>query len=78
MRGTKKGIDTALEDKELEKSNPYNPFYKRELWEAYSKGLKDGFVQGVKQREQQRTYQQLKELSDISITRKNKGLSLER
>jgi hypothetical protein len=63
--GYKRGIDIALANKELTKMNPYSLFYNRSCWEGYGKGLKDGFLQGVKQREQQQAYERLKELSAL-------------
>jgi hypothetical protein len=63
--GYKRGIDIALANKELTKINPYSPLFNRSCWEGFGKGLKDGFLQGVKQREQQQAYQRLKELSAL-------------
>ena len=63
--GYKRGIDIALSNKELTKINPYSPFYNRRCWEGFGKGLKDGFLQGAKQKEQQQAYKRFKELSAL-------------
>ena len=65
--GFRRGMDFALEDKELniKQLNPYSPFLNRLCWEGFQNGATDGFHQGIRQREQHRAYVRLKELDKI-------------
>ncbi len=65
--GFRRGIDVALENKKLDlkKINPFNLILNRSSWEGFNTGAKDGFLQGIRQREQQRAFTRLKELEKI-------------
>ena len=65
--GFRRGIDIALQDEtlNLKKINPYHAIFNRVCWEGFNNGSKDGFMQGIRNRENHRAFARLKELDKI-------------
>ena len=69
-RGVRKGTDLALlsERLNINKQNPFNPFFAPKSYASFSEGLRVGYKIGISQRE----YQRLRELSKIRNNDQNR------
>lgn len=64
-KGFKLGISSSLKDEKLDLKqikNPYHKIFSRVQFDGFVGGIKDGYLQGIKQRENHRAYARLKQL----------------